>query len=125
QAVDPGAQEQVEGGIAPRLTGQHVEQETLRDLVADASRMTIRQWGNAAVGKVAWEVWHGHVWQLEQALQQAQLLEHRHRRGVDGITAKVPAEILVGLQQSDLHTLTGEQKRQYHAGWSTAGDTTI
>ena len=53
--------------------------------------------------------------QLEEFVEQAELVHHFERRGMDGVAAKVAQEIGMLLQHQDIDAGAGEQKAQHHA----------
>lgn len=49
------------------------------------------------------------------SIGQADLVKNLHRRGMDGIAAEFPVEILVHFEECDRDTAAGEEKREHDA----------
>ena len=62
------------------------------------------------------ELAHLLVRQLEEFVEQAQLVHHLERRGVDGVAAKVAQEVRVLLQDDDVDAGARQQEAEHHAG---------
>ena len=60
--------------------------------------------------------------QLGEAVPQAQLVDQRHRRDVDGVAAEVPQEVAVLLQHGDLDPGPREHQSQHDPGGPAADD---
>ena len=58
---------------------------------------------------------------LEELVEQAELVHHLERRGMDGVAAEVAEEIRVLLQDDDVDAGTRQQEAQHHAGRTAAG----
>jgi len=60
--------------------------------------------------------------QLQEILEQAQLVHHLQRRGVNGVAAEVAQEIGMLLQHQHLDAEARQEQAQHHAGGAAAGD---
>ena len=59
---------------------------------------------------------------LEEIFEDAKLVHHFERRGMDGVAAEVAQEIGVFFQHDDVDAGAGEKKPEHHAGRAAAGD---
>ena len=62
------------------------------------------------------------VRQLEELVQQAELVHHFERRGMDGVAAEVAQEIRVLLQHDHVDAGARQQEAEHHPGRPAAGD---
>ena len=60
--------------------------------------------------------------QLQEVVEQAELVHHLERRGMDGVAAEVAQEIGVLLEHHDVDAGARQQKAEHHAGRPAAGD---
>ena len=65
------------------------------------------------------------VRQLEERLEQAKLVHHLQRRGVDRVAAEIAQEVRVLLQNDDIDAGAREQKAEHHAGGPAPGDDAV
>ena len=65
------------------------------------------------------------VWQLQQIVEDAELVENFQRRRMDGIAAEVAEEISVLLQNLDANPGAGEQQAEHHPGGSPTYDANL
>ena len=59
---------------------------------------------------------------LEEALEQPELVEDFHRRGVDRVAAEIAEEVGVLFEHADRHAGAGEQQAGHHPGRPAADD---
>ena len=62
------------------------------------------------------------VRQLEEFVEQAELVHHLERRGMDRVAAKVAQEVGVLLQHHDVDAGARQQEAEHHAGRPAADD---
>jgi len=60
--------------------------------------------------------------QPQEFLEQAELVHHRERRGMDGVAAEITQEVAVLLQHHDRHARPRQQEAQHHARGPAAHD---
>ncbi len=77
---------------------------------------------DALVADLAGELMHLLMRALEEIVEDAELVHHLKRRGVDGVAAEVAQEIGVLLQHHDIDAGARQQKAEHHAGGTAAGD---
>ncbi len=58
---------------------------------------------------------HLGVGQIEQAVGQADLIQHLQRGSVHGVSAEIAVEVAMQLEERDRHASTGQQQSQEHA----------
>ncbi len=81
-------------------------------------RVEVRQVADRpiAAGETNFGARDARVRPLEKALQQAQLVEDLHRRGVDGVAAEIAEEIGVLFEHGDGASRPREEEPGHHAG---------
>ena len=77
------------------------------------------------VAELGAEARHFLVRQLQEFVEQAELVHHVQRRGMDGVAAEVAQEVAVLLQHDGPHAGARQQEAQHHAGRPAAHDAAL
>jgi hypothetical protein len=81
--------------------------------------------GHALLAELGAELRHFLVRQLQEFVEQAKLVHHVQRRGMDGVTAEVAQEVAVLLQHDAFHPGARQQEAQHHAGRAATHDAAL
>jgi hypothetical protein len=81
--------------------------------------------GNADISEACHQLRHLLMRQLQEAIQNVELEQILHGRGVYRVAAKVAQEISVLLKYSHRIAGSGEQETKHHAGGAAADDATV
>ena len=107
------------------MVGEEIEEVPLRHQRDElAARRQMGEVGDPhrRVADDAAETLHAPVRQLEEFIEQAELVHHLERRGMDGVAAEVAQEVGVLLQHHHVDAGARQQEAEHHAGGPAAGD---
>ncbi len=120
-----GTHAQIERPIAPRMIGEKIEEVPLRHqrnelaLRRQALEMTN---GRAVASDLQRHGFHLRMRKPEEFIEQAKLVNHFQRRGMNGIAAEIAQEILVLFQHRDADAGARQEEAEHHPGGAAAGD---
>src|SRR3954447_25947627 len=60
--------------------------------------------------------------ELQALIDQSQLVHHLQCRGMHGVAAKIPEEIIMLFQNHDIDAGASEKIAEHHAGWPATDD---
>ena len=119
QGLDAGARDQPEGGAAPGLADDEVEEAHLghesheRERRLEAADVVLRHRPRRRAHR---EDRHPGQGDREHAVGQPHLPEQVQRRRLQGVAPEIAVEVAVGLEQRDGDALPGQQQGQHGAG---------